>query len=138
MAHSPAAAPHRSVCIAAPPADTDGFRYTRHPATYGPQPASIAIAPTPASGTLCPGIMLAEPSRLYFPVRAPTAIAPARAHIAPLRCSHDPPATSMNPLLASQPTHAQFPPSGITSAAMRTEAAPNGQNRDRSAIAPPG
>src|SRR5688572_21844680 len=40
--------------------------------TYGTHPASISMTPTDAIGALWPGMKLDEPSRLYFPVRAPS------------------------------------------------------------------
>src|SRR5438105_2801457 len=81
--------------------------------------------------------MLADPSRLYLPVRGPTAIAPAAAQAAADTCSQDAPATSMNPRLASQPpSRDQFAATGTTTAASSTDAPHRGKNFDRSAIAP--
>ena len=49
------------------------------PITYGSHATSSMITPTDASGMLWPGIMFDEPSRLYFPLRAPTTAATASA-----------------------------------------------------------
>ena len=60
-------------------------------------------APIAAKGRLCPGIVLALLSLLYFPIRGPKTIAAARAAKPPIACTAPDPAKSLNPLAANQP-----------------------------------
>ena len=52
---------------------------------------------------LCPGIALEFPSLSYFPMRAPSILAPTKAATPPTICTAVEPAKSWNPSCASQP-----------------------------------
>ena len=58
------------------------------------QPKARMNVPRIARIWLWPGIVLAEPSLLYLPIRGPSTIAPARAHQPPTEWTTPEPAKS--------------------------------------------